>query len=674
MWGGSNSIKSTQHAALIDMLMLGSSSSGSSGPPSSSPSSGSSNGADASPWKIFVYDSFAEDILSPSVDMSELGKCGVTLNLRVDHTREAVGDIPVVYFVRPTEENVAIIISDIKKQLYDSFYLNFTSTLPRALLEKLAQAVTESDKGSLVRRVFDQHMEFVCLEHDFVSLNIPQSYIRLNDPEQRDEDVMGFVDEVVGSLFDVAVTMGSVPVIRTYGETSEAANLVGKTLHERLSEHVRARVNLFSEGRSVSAVSRPLMIIVDRNTDLTVPLHHPWTYQALAHDLMEMKLNTIYVDKEEKGQGKHRYDMHESDQFWRLNRAQPFPKVAESIREKVDAYKVKMKHIESKRHGMGGQDGGISSAMDSLASTITELPELQRQKALLDRHTNIATGILDKLKARELDALFAVESDVLTKSTSLDQAELLSRLEADAKGTFEDKLRLFLIHFLSPGSMRMDDAAVEECVGKLTAIVDAAAASEDAQVQATATRMCSTLKGVEYLQSQNVIRGMRNASSESKSAGGQLKASSSSGGLFSKLAGQVLDQSKGLLSGVKNLLPSTTDLPLTKLVNAFLTNDKSTSGKKCLRLDPIQAAHGQGQQGGRRMSQDQTFDEVVVVVLGGGGYTEAQNLQDYLQKSSSARGYQSSAASGVRRITYVATEVLTPSQMLDQFAAIAASK
>ena len=31
---------------------------------------------------------------------------------------------------------------------------------------------------------------------------------------------------------------------------------------------------------------RPLLILLDRNVDVATPLHHPWTYQALVHDVL----------------------------------------------------------------------------------------------------------------------------------------------------------------------------------------------------------------------------------------------------------------------------------------------------------------------------------------------------------------------------------------------------
>lgn len=40
---------------------------------------------------------------------------------------------------------------------------------------------------------------------------------------------------------------------------------------------------------------RPVLVILDRNMDLIPMISHSWTYQALVHDVMEMKLNEIVV-------------------------------------------------------------------------------------------------------------------------------------------------------------------------------------------------------------------------------------------------------------------------------------------------------------------------------------------------------------------------------------------
>jgi hypothetical protein len=38
-----------------------------------------------------------------------------------------------------------------------------------------------------------------------------------------------------------------------------------------------------------------VLVILDRNVDLTSMLSHSWTYQALVHDVLDMKLNRVTV-------------------------------------------------------------------------------------------------------------------------------------------------------------------------------------------------------------------------------------------------------------------------------------------------------------------------------------------------------------------------------------------
>jgi hypothetical protein len=44
-------------------------------------------------------------------------------------------DVPAVYFVQPSSANVKRIASDLGGALYEVYHLNFSSSLPRALLE-----------------------------------------------------------------------------------------------------------------------------------------------------------------------------------------------------------------------------------------------------------------------------------------------------------------------------------------------------------------------------------------------------------------------------------------------------------------------------------------------------------------------------------------------------------
>ena len=85
---------------------------------------------------------------------------------------------------------------------------------------------------------------------------------------------------------------------------------------------------------------RPLLILLDRNFDLATPLHHTWTYQALMHDLLDFKLNRIEIEKTSAGTSRESktYDLLNTDKFWKQQKGNTFPVVAESIQEEIEKY------------------------------------------------------------------------------------------------------------------------------------------------------------------------------------------------------------------------------------------------------------------------------------------------------------------------------------------------
>lgn len=49
----------------------------------------------------------------------------------------------------------------------------------------------------------------------------------------------------------------------------------------------------------------------------------------------------------------------------------------------------------------------------SLLSAVSSLPELTERKRTLDKHTNIATALLQEIKRRNLDQFHGIEEDML---------------------------------------------------------------------------------------------------------------------------------------------------------------------------------------------------------------------------------------------------------------------
>lgn len=57
-------------------------------------------------WKVLVLDSRAQDVLATTLRVQDLRDQGVTLHLPLHSDRPAIPDVPAVYFVAPTSDNI----------------------------------------------------------------------------------------------------------------------------------------------------------------------------------------------------------------------------------------------------------------------------------------------------------------------------------------------------------------------------------------------------------------------------------------------------------------------------------------------------------------------------------------------------------------------------------------
>ena len=397
----SSSIRSEQSAALIRMLELN--------------RDASSDRTWHDPWKVLVYDAYCRDIISPLLNVGDLRKQGITLHLLLDAEREVISDVPAIYFMQPTQANVRRLGQDASRGLYESYYINFTPAVPRPLLEELAAATLESDSVSQVSRVMDQYLNFVSLEEDFFSLLLPQSYQRLHDASTPDTVVEQTVEAIVNGLFSAIVTLGAVPILR-YPTTGGPAQMVGEHLGRRLHDQLKSHPEFFSDGQS-SGFQRPLLVLVERSLDLSVMIQHPWSYCALCHDLLDLRLNRVSIAEAADGGGPTKqktYDLNASDGFWSTHMGAAFQAVAADVDKELHDYRSAMEEINAGSKLDASDEAALKDSTRALASFVDQrLPELQAKKRLIDAHMNIATEMLSRIKARSIDSYYAVEESLI---------------------------------------------------------------------------------------------------------------------------------------------------------------------------------------------------------------------------------------------------------------------
>ncbi|KAG6522778.1 SEC1 family transport protein SLY1-like [Zingiber officinale] len=566
-------------------------------------------------YKILIMDAFCRVVLSPLIRVNDLRKHGVTLYFSIDKERQKVPDVPAVYFVRPTPENVERIAADAARGLYDAFHLNFSSSLPRPLLEDLARRTLEMDSVHRISKVYDQYLEFVSLEDGLFSLAQPKTYVQINDPSAGDREIEDLVEKIVSGLFCVLATLGVVPVIRC--ARGGPAEMVASALDARLRDHLVTRNNLFTEGGNLtSSFQRPILCLFDRNFELSVGIQHDWSYRPLVHDVLGLKLNRVTMPAE-KGAAKS-CELDDSDPFWVANSWSPFEKVAEEIETQLSKYKQDVDEVNRRT---GGKDGVEFDGTDLIGNTkhlmnaVNSLPELTERKKVIDKHTNIATVLLGEIKARSLDAYCTLETDMLSKG-SVDRSSLLSLLRG--KGTKVDKLRVAITYLLS---------------------LETTPQSELESIEAALRESEVDTRAFHYVKKVKSLNTSLTASASSASRSNIVD-------WAEKLYGQSIS---AVTAGMKNLLSGGRQLALTRIVEALMEGKPNPEVDSYLIFDPRAPKTGPGAQ------LKGPFKEAIVFMIGGGNYVEYRSLMELAQRSQP-----------VKHVIYGTTEILNGIEFVEQ--------
>jgi len=600
-------------------------------------------------WKFLIYDHIGENIIAPLFTIEDLENLNVTSHLQLHRKRDPVPDVTAVYFALPTDENIERICLDLSNHLYDSYYFNFISPISRSKLEQIADAALLSDSATSVKKVYDQYLNFIALEDDFFILREKDkhmiSYHAIYRSDSTDAEITQVIDHIVEGLFSVLVTLNIIPIIRC--PKGGPAEVVAEKLTRKIRETLRdSRNNLFenkdasSGGSSALSLSihRPLLCLIDRTIDMSTPLHHTWTYQALIHDLLNTELNKVSVPDESKAKVQA-FDLNPCDRFWCEQRGSPFPQVADAVQRELDEYKKRENEVKSPidlNSPLGSDPNNDDSAIlaestAKLTNTMSSLQDLLEHKRVIGNHTTIAHAVLDEIKKRKLDNFFEIEEKIMNRNL-IDRVTLDDMIANPDYGHPNDKYRLFLICYICDNP-ELSEEESEKYVHVLEALGCKRAAFDYVKRWKTFSKI-----NVASLQSSL------------QSSGGVLKTA----GMFSKLMSQG---SQFVMEGVKNLVLKEHLLPLTKIVDGLIDSSSKVSqeAKDYAYFDPKALKDNEVQR-------KRVFHDSIVFVVGGGNYIEYQNLVDYCKSKS--RGI--TGTMGARNIIYGSTELMNANEFLGQ--------
>lgn len=332
------------------------------------------------------------------------------------------------------------------------------------MLEQLAQSALENDAVSTIAKIHDRYLNFIAMEDKMFQLEQENSYVEFHDASTTEARAEDNITKTVDGLFGAILTLGVVPIIRC--PRRDAAELVAMRLDAKLRDHLATVGHMDSGATSSSpnvSLNRPVLLIVDRNIDLSVMVSHSWSYQALIHDLLPYKLNRVRLEVDDDSLVVQRADpskppakvvksfnLESSEPFWADHTSQPFTTVIADIQAGVNEVGQKKKHHESRTSNIDhdADSAQVMKSTQSMSEYVAALPELEERTRILDIHTKIGTALLNAIRDRSIDKFFAQEESIMTKPSSHHKKDVLALINGSA-GTPEDKLRLFLIYFLS---------------------------------------------------------------------------------------------------------------------------------------------------------------------------------------------------------------------------------
>lgn len=594
-------------------------------------------------WKVLVLDQKSRSIISSVLRVNDLLRCGITIHPLINSRRSPLPDVPAIYFVEPTIENILTIIDDLENDKYDDFYINFTSTLNRELLEEFAKKVSILGKSSKIKQVYDQYLNFIVTEPNLFSLDLPLIFSKFNNPSTNEDDIHKIADTIANGLLASIITLGNVPIIRC--PRNGAAELISSQLDSKLRDYLGNSRNLLNQ----SIQQRPVLIILDRNIDLASMFSHSWIYQCMVSDVFELKRNTIKVPKyddnnQEQVQTKN-YDVDPKDFFWNKNGQLPFPDAVENADAELQQYKKDAQELSNKT--------GITSLSDidpsknntvNIQQAVDALPELTARKTTLDMHMDVLASLLKELEAKSLDKFFEIEQNYNDPKV---QQQFLEILQTDSKrDNSVHKFRTFLILNLLCDSL--PSTFINQCKEVFT--------SKYPNIDLNAFNYILKFKQIMNL-SKSVT--LNDPTSSHTSTLNNSNNSALFNGLSSKLygltEGRITEGLSSLATGLKKLLPEKKNLPITNVVEAIMDPNNASNNyiqltDDYLYLDP------KSRGGHSKPPKRQTYEEALVFVVGGGNYLEYQNLTEWSNQPNRSP----------KKIIYGSTDIVTASEFLKE--------
>lgn len=288
--------------------------------------------------KVLLLDARATQAVSMVYSQTQILEQEVYLVERIGKKHEAMHHLKAVLYLEPTEENMDLLVAEVKEPQFAEYHIFFANTVTPSMLSRLAQA----DEGESIRQIQEYFGDFLAVNDDLFHLGIDNSLVlsAANSNINRSPEASRVFDQNVKGVLALLLAVKRRPSQIRYQGASDLAKRTALAILDQIESD-----DIFDFRRQ----DGPLLLILDRRDDPITPLLTQWTYQAMVHELLGLNNNRVVL----RGAPGITKDLEEvvisatQDPFFAQHRLANFGDLGSAVKELLDEYQKNAKMNEN---------------------------------------------------------------------------------------------------------------------------------------------------------------------------------------------------------------------------------------------------------------------------------------------------------------------------------------
>ena len=364
-------------------------------------------------FKVLIYDDKVFNILYPLLKVFFLREYNISLTLNIKDHRDKIPDIMAIYIVSNTEENLNIIYNDMSNQIFENFSINFiiydTSDLNESnRIQNFFQKISILDNNNSIYNISIYPIDIAIYHSKVYSLNIKRPYYYLNAPNIPDEKYNEYLSNLSNGLFSCLYLLKKIPIIKY------RTGFFAEDITKKLQNHFKYLFEKFPEEKELFKLKkneRTLLILLDRDTDLPIMLHH-------AAGLGSMIMDSFGINRGDENKEKKKFEIDLiNDYIWEENINELFYEVGEKTLKQLKDFYNDMNYLDKVNKQKSYEE--LEEESKKLSQSIDTLRDKKIKSEVLQQQSDFNVKLSEYASKRNLGQIYENESQILKKRNNI---------------------------------------------------------------------------------------------------------------------------------------------------------------------------------------------------------------------------------------------------------------